>query len=348
MYFLKKKFFLLTLSFFTICCKKENHLNFKNSSNLAVIVNPNGLNFFSNKDFSNKSVLHLDYGTKIEVLYIEDDKKITVVNYKNQKLYTRSEDIEIFNGKEKSKSIFSKDCYCIQGLEKSKILNFPTKYDTITYYYKENKLRTIKYALFYRLPYEEYNSNSYNIEKYIKDAGTYIYFNSVDKNDIFNTTYYKTREEISIIECYNTKESYGYKRNMEKPILGQSIVEDFNYSENLFNLDLCYAKMDNFNFVNPSPNINFKNTELLIDQTKRNIGFDAKINLYSIKNQKLIPYKLNYISFKYLREFKMVKAGVNGSKCFVKIDVQESFDSSINGEYYIDLKEVANFAEIAD
>lgn len=342
---------LICVGFLLSSCKEDNKASNveqtekNNAIKIGIVSNLDGAIIYSETDSLSRKIEYLKYATKINVLGYDKSKKRVKIKYKNKEVYLSKDDIEIISAEVYKKSYFTKDCYCILGLDRIQAINFPTQYDTIKYFFKDNKIRLIKESTYCRPPYDSYKENEYDVKKNIENLG-YLEVNyTINKNTFFDGDLF-FEEKKTYLSCYSKKSVFDVT-DKEVKLSKFYSVEEFNYAINLFNIDLLFVKADILDFVKPMTNFDFTTTELLIEQDKMHININTRIKLYRIDNYKNISYNLNYISFNYLREIKIIKK--DGKKrYFAKINVLESEDSNISGEYYIDLKEVANFASIPD
>ncbi|CAC9974703.1 hypothetical protein [Flavobacterium panici] len=342
---IKKILCLFLVSIAVISCKKESEAKHIKTS-LGIVANFEGTDLFANNDLSQKTD-HLNYAAKIEVISFDSKKGVSKILYKNQELYVASSALELLSKKENDNSYFTKDCYCLMGLKEAKTLNFPTKYDTVHYFEKDNKIRFIKEVSYYKPSYETYKSHDIEMtqEDYNADGPNFYSYVTIDRNNFLIGTFF-TEQNKSYLECYNKKSTYEVSKNSSK-LSEYYETEEFNYAMNLFNTDLLFAKIGNDNFVKSSDNFDYKKQAILIDQGELNLEKNVNIQLYSLNNFEPVVYNDHAILFNYLREFKIVKK--EGKKrYFVKIYIEEFEGSDIAGEYYIDLKEIAAFASIGD
>ena len=335
---------MFLISIAVISCRKESETNIKTSP--GIVANFEGTDLFANSDLSQKTD-HLNYAAKIEVISFDSIKGVSKIRYKNQELYVSGSDLELLSKKENYNSYFTKDCYCLMGLKEARTLNFPTKYDTVHYFVKDNKIRFIKEVSYYKPSYETYKNHDIEMtqEDYNSGGPNFYSYVTIDRNNFLIGTFF-TEQNKSYLECYNKKTTYEVAKNSSK-LSEYYETEEFNYAMNLFNTDLLFAKIDNDNFVKPFDNFDYKKQAILIDQGELNLEKNVKILLYSLNNFEPVSFNDHAILFYYLREFKIVKK--EGKKrYFVKIYIEEDETSDIAGEYYIDLKEIAAFASIGD
>ncbi|KIA93930.1 hypothetical protein OA93_20955 [Flavobacterium sp. KMS] len=340
---LKKGLLIFIISIAIISCSKK----IENNTSIGIVANLKGIDLFSNEDLSSKKLHHLDYASKIKIISLDTIKNISKILYKNQELYAPLHDVELLSQLENEKSYFSIDCYCLLGLKEIKTINYPTKYDTIHYFIKDDKVRLIKQVSCFQPSYETYKQHDFDINKdnYEADRPNLYSYLTIDKNDFFIGNSFMD-ENKSYLECYNKKSTFEISNTTSK-LSKYRIPEDFNYAIDLFNIDLLFAKIDNNSFTKPLPNFDYKKETIYLEQSDLYLEKTTNIKLYSLSDFKSITYNENAIQFNYLRDFKIIKK--DGKKrYFVKINILESINSNLTGEYYIDLKEVAMFASIPD
>lgn len=339
----KKGLFIIIISIGIISCSKQA----ENNISLGIVTNLKGVDLFSNADLSSKKLHHLNYASKIEIISFDTIKNSSKILYKNQELYASLRDVELLSQLENEKSYFTKDCYCLLGLKETKTINFPTRYDTIRYFIKNDKIRLIKEISCFQPSYEIYKQHDFDIDKENYDAESpnlYSYF-TIDKNDYLIGNFFIDGNK-SYLECYNKKSTFEISKNASK-LSKYRTPEEFNYAIDLFNIDLLFVKIDNDSFIKPLSNFDYKKEAIYIEQSDLYLEKPSNIKLYSLNDFKSIVYSENAILFNYLRDFKIIKK--DGKKrYFVKINVLENEGSNIAGEYYIDLKEVAMFASVQD
>lgn len=342
----KKSLYLYIILITVISCKKENSSTAIITSR-GIVVSLKGLDLFSTTDLSSNKKYHLDYASKVKIISFDKTKNISTILYENQELYASLNSIELISPVEYDKSYFTKDCYCLLGLDRTKTINFPTKYDTVHFYTKDGKIRLIKEITCYKPSYETYIKHDVEISREDYDSETpdlYSYF-TIDNNVFFIGNLFKEGSK-SYLECYNKKSTYEVSKDFSK-LSEYYEPKEFNYAMNLFNIDLLFAKADTDSFVKPLPNFDYKKEEIYIEQGDLNLEKATNIKLYNVDNLEPVDYKDFAIVFNYLREFKIIKKG-GKEKCFVKINVLGNGISPFLGEYYIDLKEIAMFASIPD
>lgn len=345
---MRKKGLLLFIILIVISsCKKE-----KSSTEIitsdGVVANFEGVDLFSTADLSSNKKYHLDYASKVKIVSFDKVKNRSKILYKNQELYVSLRDIELLSKTEESQSYFTNDCYCLFGLDRTKTINFPTKYDTVHYYTKDGKIRLIKEITSYQPSYETYIKHDVEISREDYNSETpdlYSYF-TIDKNGFFIGNLYKVMN-TSFLECYNKKSSYAITDGLVKLQENSGISAEFTYAMYLFNTDLLYAKVSMDRFVKTLPNFDYKKEEIYIEQGDLYLEKTTNIKLYNVDNLEPVDYNDFAIVFNYLREFKIIKKD-GKEKYFVKINVVGNELSPFSGEYYIDLKEIAMFASIPD
>lgn len=343
---LRKIFCILIVSISIVSCKKENSSEDRKVFN-GVVTNFEGLNLFSDKDLSSGRLHHLNYASKIKIISIDSIKSIAKIQYRKQEFYTSLKYFELLSDKENEKSYFTNDCYCLLGLKEIKTINYPTKYDTIHYFVKDNKIRLIKEISSFQPSYEIYKEHDVDIDREtynLAKPNMFSYF-VVDKNDFLMGNFF-TEENKSYLECYNKKTTYEVSANFSK----QSdfyVTMDLNYAIKLFNVDLLFAKIDNNSFVKSLPIFNFKKEAIYIEQSDLYLEKPVNIKLYNLKNFSSVKYNDHSILFNYLREIKIIEKG-GKKKYFAKINILETEGSKLSGEYYIDLNEISMFASIPD
>ncbi|KIC02680.1 hypothetical protein OA88_07045 [Flavobacterium sp. JRM] len=340
---LKKGLLIFIISIAIISCSKKT----ENDTSIGIVSNLKGIDLFSNEDLSSKKLHHLDYASKIKIISLDTIKNISKILYKNQELYAPLHDIELLSQLENEKSYFTKDCYCLFGLKEIKTINYPTKYDTIHYFIKDDKIRLIKQVSSFQPSYEIYKQHDFDIDKdsYETDRPNLYYYFTIDKNDFFIGDFFMDQNK-SYLECYNKKSTFEISNTTSK-LSKYRIPEDFNYAIDLFNIDLLFAKIDNDRFIKPLSDFDYKKEEIYIEQGDLYLEKPVNIKLYSLSDFRPITYNDNYISFNYLREIKIIEKE-GRKRYFAKVNALKSINSNLSGEYYIDLKEVAMFASIPD
>ncbi|MFB9079040.1 hypothetical protein ACFFLS_09920 [Flavobacterium procerum] len=313
----------------------------------GVAANLKGLDLFSTEDLSSGKTAHLNYASKIEIISIDTLADISKIRFKNQELYASAEDIEMLSKEENDKSYFTKDCYCLLGIEEVRTINFPTKFDTVHFYTKNNKIRLIKQIAGFHPSYEVYKMHDVEISR--EDSKVSVpnlyYYSVINKNNFFTGNSFIENNK-PYLECYNKKTTYEVTTNSSK-LLKYYVPEGFNYAIHLFNTDLLYAKIDSSNFVKPLENFNYKNERIYIEQSDLYLEKATFVKIYNPESFKPIAYHQDALSFNYLREIKIVQK--DGKKrYFAKINVSRDDHWGIAGEYYIDLKEIAVFASVQD
>lgn len=345
-----KNFFNLTLlSFIFISCKENNSsLTLKQTEvtkprYIGLVVNIGGTSIYDGDTLVLKKIGKLKYAEKVDVVNFNKEQKFIKINSKGKKAYVTKNDIEVISSEVFKKSYFTKDCYCLLDSDKVKTINFPTPYDTIRFLFKNNKVAMVQQILYYRT-----DKNVKEIHNNIKKLKYSVVYKYVDKNNFYSCEVIDPNKSESFLDCYNSKTNYTIKGNkIISSVDYDNVVYELYFAQNLFNLDVCYAKNDDQNFVKPLANFDFKNQNLIIEQDKSQINKEETVHLYSIDTYKSVGYSKSYISFNYLREIKIVEK--EGKKrYFAKVSVQESIDSEQQGEYYLDLKEVAMFASVSN
>lgn len=253
---IKRILYLFLVSIAVISCKKENEVKHIKTS-FGVVTNLKGTDLFSNNDLSQKKD-HLNYAAKVEIISFDTVKKISKILYNRQEFYANSADMELLSKEENDKSYFTKDCYCLMGLKEIKTINYPTKYDTVYYFIKDNKIRFIKEVSCYKPDYETYIMHDIEMSKEdYNSAGPNFYsYVTIDRNNFLMGTFF-TDQNKSYLECYNKKSTYEVAKNSSK-MSEYYKTEDFNYAMSLFNADLLFAKIDNENFVKSLDNFDYK------------------------------------------------------------------------------------------
>lgn len=339
----KKGLLIVIISIIIFSCNKQT----ENNIFLGIVTNLKGVDLFSSEDLSKEKLYHLNYASKIEIISFDTIKNVSKVLYQNQELYLSRYDVELLSKLENKKSYFTKDCYCLLGLKETKTINFPTRFDTVRYFIKNNKIRLIHEISCFRPSYEVYKQHDIDIDKedYESDSpNLYSYF-TIDNNNFLIGNFFKDGNK-SYLECYNEKSTFEISGNSGK-LSKYRVPEDFNYAINLFNADLLLAKIDNDNFVKPLSSIDYSQEAIYIEQGDLYLEKPINIKLYSLNGFKSVEYSSNSILFKYLREIKIVEKG-GKKKYFAKINIVQNEKSGLSGEYYLDLKEVAMFASIPD
>lgn len=335
------------IGFLLISCK-ENNTSFNakqmeetKTAEIGIVSNIIGSNIYNEEALSSKKIGTLKYAEKISVINFDENQNLIKIKFKEKDAYILKSDIEIISSELYKKSYFTKDCYCLLGSDEIKTINFPTQYDTIHYFFKDNKIRLIKINTYCRPLYDSYKENEYDVKKSIAELGYLEEYYTINKNNFFDGDLFFEKNK-TYLSCYNKKSVFDVT-DAEVKLSKFYSVEEFNYAMNLFNIDLLYANIDFSDFVKPMPNFDYTKTEMLIEQDKMNVNKNSLIQLYTIDKFESVKYSQNYISFNYLREIKK-----NNGTYFAKINVLESLESNITGEYYIDLKAIKNFADIPD
>lgn len=187
--------------------------------------------------------------------------------------------------------------------------------DTIKYKFRDNKLieiylTQIESEKIYRKKYFLKNNLLEKLEYNIGNFGLGVMKNESD-NEKFIT--------LSFLNDLDSNKDYYIKENM--------------------NLDIFFSKINNKQFVNFFKNFNIQSQNeqyLIIKQSK-------PIKLYDTKTFKIVKEE-NEIVFDYLRDVKILK-----DKYFSKISLYTIHDEVLkNEEYFINLKEINSYVELAD
>ncbi|WP_099708915.1 hypothetical protein [Flavobacterium sp. 9] len=354
-YFRKKIFMLknfvklILLSSIIISCKENNNslpiekMGATKPDSIGLVANIDGANIYDKDTLTLEKIGKLKYAEKANTINFHKNQTFIKINFKGKDAYISKKDVEIISPEIYKKSYFAKDCYCLLGSDKIRTINFPTPYDTIHFLFNNNQITMVQQILYYRT-----DKNVKEIQNDLKKLKYSTVYKYINKDNFYSSEIIDPNKKESFLDCYNSKTNYTIKEN--KPVLSSNyddVVYELYFAQNLFNLDVCYAKGNYENFVKPLTNFDFKSQNLIIEQDKSQINKDVSIKLYEINTYKPIAYNKNYISFNYLREIKMIEKD-GQKKYFAKINVLENEGSSLAGEYYIVLNEVAMFASISN
>ncbi|MEO8254019.1 MAG: hypothetical protein ABI554_06475 [Flavobacterium sp.] len=339
---------LILISCLLISCKENNtSLTVKGtkSNKIGIVANVTGSNIYNEDTITSEKIGKLKYAEKIDVVNLNQTKNLLHIKFNGKDAYIVKKDIEIISTEVYKKSYFSKDCYCLLGSNKIKTINFPTKYDTIHFLFNNDKINMVQQILYYRSDNDNEEKKNKIDTKKLGYSAVYKY---IDKNNFYSCQVIDPNKSESFLDCYSTKTNYTIKNN--KTTLSHNygnVVYELYFAENLFNLDVSYAKINYEDFVRPLNNFDFKSQNLIIEQDMSQINKNIPIQLYDVNTNKAIVYNKSFLSFNYLREIKIIEK--KGKKKYMaKVNVLESIDSDLSGQYYIDLKEVAMFASIPE
>lgn len=188
--------------------------------------------------------------------------------------------------------------------------------DTLTFYYLDNKLRSVAINDFVTPEYDTVKDDPF----YFKT----IYF--INENNEFNAV---------LVEFNTVKYIRDFKQNAQfeqnaEIWKNRGNVEDYFYDNELLNLDLALIKINEYNFPKSVVDTSKGNSlDLVINQ-------DKEIALYDVDSLRKIKNKIyDKFPFVYLRDIKVIKEGKE-KLVFAKIKDKES-----GAVYYINLKEIA-------
>lgn len=336
-----KKIILFVLIILIFSCNKKNNID-ETLNKIAVVTNSNGTYLFADQSLKDKKI-KLDYAEKIKIKN-DIDEKILQVTFNKNDYYINKNDFEIIISKFLNKSFFSKDCYCLSGLNDSLVLtNFPKVRDSIVLYKKDGKIRFIKSKIYLSNNLSSEYFNNINNNEPVDTLNTYYISKShIDFNNKLSGTLFNEQKEL-YLECYNSKNVFQLKsKKAVKSKYYKTLLS--NYVIELFNTDLLFVKLGRKDFVKDFSEYDYKNEIIRLDQSDKNIK--KKIKLYDVNNIEKLELNKEIILFSYLRDFKIIRSD-KYERIFVKILLKN--DNLLNSkEYYIDLKEVSNFAEIVD
>ncbi|MFC0077360.1 hypothetical protein ACFFLS_09940 [Flavobacterium procerum] len=338
---------LVLISCLFISCKENNSSSSTKTAkvsefgNTGIVSAISGTIIYSENSVESEKIGKLNYAEKVTIVNLNNDKKLLGINLNGKYGYVEKAAIEIISPEVNKKSYFTKDCYCLLKSNKIKTINFPTKFDTIHFLFNDDKINMVQQILYYRkgsdekiTPIDTTNLGYSTVYRYI------------DKNNNFTCQVIDPDKNERFLDCYNTRTNYKIREN--KTTFTNSyddVIFELYFAKNLFNLDVCYAKIDYPEFIDPLQSFDFKNQNLIIEQEISQINKNIPVRLYDINTSEPVAYNQCFLFFNYLRDIKIIEK--NGKKrYFAKINIPENEDSALKGEFYIDLKEVAMFASI--